>query len=137
MPGYKTHDVIGTVSVIPVSIAALYMQLDIENIIILSGGLLIGTYLLSPDLDLYSRIYVRWGIFRWIWLPYQKIVSHRSWVSHSGPLSSSIRMLYLWLWLFPFWSFLMPYLQIYGLYAMMGIMVADILHVAADKILGE
>ena len=34
----------------------------------------VGGLMLSPDLDLVSRPYKRWGFLRWIWLPYQKLI---------------------------------------------------------------
>ena len=39
-------------------------------------SLLFSGLLLSPDLDLDSSIYKRWGPFRFIWWPYQKLMPH-------------------------------------------------------------
>lgn len=63
--------------------------------------LVIGAYLfsglwLSNDLDIYSRIYRRWGPLRWLWYPYQKLVSHRSWLSHGFAIGPLGRMVYLY-----------------------------------------
>ena len=63
--------------------------------------LVVGAYLfsglwLSNDLDIYSRIYRRWGPLRWLWYPYQKWVSHRSWLSHGFAIGPLGRMLYLY-----------------------------------------
>jgi uncharacterized metal-binding protein len=52
-------------------------------------------WLLSPDLDLNSSIYKRWGPLRFLWYPYQKLVPHRSWISHSWFLSPFMRIAYL------------------------------------------
>ncbi len=65
----------------------------------LSWGVLTGTHLLSgllfsPDLDVQAVEYRRWGPFRWIWLPYARLVLHRSWLSHSLVFGPLLRLLY-------------------------------------------
>jgi uncharacterized metal-binding protein len=52
--------------------------------------------LLSNDLDIYSRIYRRWGPLRFLWYPYQKLVAHRSWLSHNPLAGPLLRLLYLY-----------------------------------------
>ena len=91
MPGHKTHDTIGVASVIPTSIATIYLGYGIPTVVALGLGVTLATYFLSPDLDLNSRIYRRWGLLRWIWIPYQRVIHHRSWLSHSGPISATLR----------------------------------------------
>ena len=63
------------------------------------GTLVVSTlfsgWFLSPDLDLDSSIYKRWGPLRFLWYPYKKMVPHRSWVSHSWFLSPLMRVGYL------------------------------------------
>lgn len=58
-------------------------------------GILFAGWMLSPDLDLNSSIYKRWGPLRFLWWPYQKIVPHRHWISHSWVLSPALRVSYL------------------------------------------
>lgn len=96
---------------------------------------------LSPDLDTVSKPFKRWGILRLIWLPYLKLVKHRSLISHSPVLSTLIRVTYLvgpaiavghlagvdlvqWL---PMWRSEL-------LAALAGLMVADVGHLCADGI---
>jgi uncharacterized metal-binding protein len=67
--------------------------------LIVCSGYLLGGLLLGPDLDIHSRPYKRWGWFRWIWLPYQKSIRHRSFWSHGFLVGTSLRVLYLGLWL--------------------------------------
>lgn len=55
----------------------------------------IGGYLLSPDLDIRSRPFQRWGPLRVIWIPYQKLVRHRSPWSHAPVLGTTTRVCYL------------------------------------------
>lgn len=71
----------------------------------------LGGFYLSPDLDLVSRPYKRWGWLRWIWIPYQKLIPyHRHWFSHGVIVSSVCRLLYLAAWLLPSW-FIFPGLR--------------------------
>src|SRR5207237_10672678 len=65
------------------------------NAIVLLGAYLASGLLFSPDLDLHSSPYRRWRKLRWLWLPYQKLVPHRSWASHSLFFVPLLRILYL------------------------------------------
>lgn len=56
---------------------------------------LLSMVFLSPDLDLSrSRASRRWGVGRWLWLPYAKLFRHRR-VSHHLLLGPLTRVLYL------------------------------------------
>jgi Uncharacterized metal-binding protein len=69
-----------------------------------------GMYL-SPDLDLVSRPYKRWGFLRWLWLPYQRLIPrHRHWLSHGPVIGSIVRLVYLAALISPLWL-LFPGLQ--------------------------
>jgi uncharacterized metal-binding protein len=48
----------------------------------------------GPDLDIQSRQYTRWSIFRFIWLPYRTIFRHRSRWSHGIIFGTLIRVIY-------------------------------------------
>ncbi len=61
-------------------------------------GFFLGGLWLSPDLDTKSKCWNRWGLFRVIWLPYRKFIPHRSALSHSPFLGTTIRMSYLLAW---------------------------------------
>ncbi|MBE0635420.1 DUF2227 family putative metal-binding protein [Candidatus Bipolaricaulota bacterium] len=71
-----------------------------DQIALLHAGLFAGAYifsmlLLSPDLDLAkSDAFHRWGILRWLWLPYAWVFRHRQMSHHLlwGPLT---RMAYV------------------------------------------
>lgn len=148
MPGYKTHDTIGYVTAAVTSAVFGYSQLlTIPETFVYAAAVIIGTIWLSPDLDTDSKSYARWGIFRWYWYPYKKIVAHRSWLSHSGPLSATLRLIYLFFpllvsTLFLPYSGVTPYeieilLLTWGkTFAILwlGIIVADCVHTAADYI---
>ncbi len=66
--------------------------------IIAGASHFLGGYWLSPDLDIKSRPFLRWGILRFIWLPYQRLIPHRSPLSHAPVLGSVIRLFYLAAW---------------------------------------
>jgi uncharacterized metal-binding protein len=79
--------------------ATLYLTKRADLAFWVSGGFLVSGLIFGPDLDLYSFHYKRWGIFRYLWRPYQKTIKHRSIWSH-GPIVGTIgRILYLGLWL--------------------------------------
>lgn len=99
MPSGKVHDQI-TVAAAAVSVPA-YWQLapaptgDVTGGAILAVGTLFSGLMLSPDLDLDSSIYRRWGPLRFLWWPYQKAIPHRSKLSHSFLLGPLLRLAYL------------------------------------------
>ncbi len=72
------------------------------GIIAASSHYLAGMFL-SPDLDTVSKPFKRWGVFKFIWIPYQKNIPHRSALSHAPILGSTIRLMYLAALLLPFW----------------------------------
>ncbi len=78
-------------------------QFGLELGIIAGASHFLGGYWLSPDLDIKSRPFLRWGILKIIWLPYQRSIPHRNWKSHAPVLGSLLRLAYLAAWVFPFW----------------------------------
>ncbi len=78
-------------------------QFGLEVGIITGASHFLGGYWLSPDLDIKSRPFLRWGILRFMWLPYQRFIPHRSPLSHAPVLGSVIRLLYLAVLFSPFW----------------------------------
>lgn len=100
MPGGKTHDTINIAVLIVVLAVLSYLTmwnvnemavkyLDIYTIAVLSLSYLFATFFLSPDLDIESKPYKRWKMFRILWWPYKVIFKHRG-LSHNpiiGPLS--------------------------------------------------
>jgi len=72
------------------------LHYSVQVCLLITVGTLVGGLLLSPDLDTKSRPFYRWGIFRFIWLPYQWMAKHRSKLSHGLLLASWFRLLYLY-----------------------------------------
>ncbi len=78
-------------------------QFGLELGIIAGASHFLGGYWLSPDLDIKSAPFQRWGILKIIWLPYQRLIPHRNWKSHAPVLGTLIRLTYLTAWLSPIW----------------------------------
>ena len=110
MANYRVHDLVTWVSAIGVAPFCYWIARDYPPVLAgypltttpgTTTALLVGAYLfsglwLSNDLDIYSRIYRRWGPLRFLWYPYQQLVSHRSWLSHGLVVGPLLRMVYLY-----------------------------------------
>jgi len=95
MPDGRTHDIITVVT----AAGATPLSLAIPGMTPGQAGLLAGAYLLSGimfscDLDLRSAPYLRWGRFRFLWWPYQKLIHHRAIWSHGLIIGPVLRILY-------------------------------------------
>jgi uncharacterized metal-binding protein len=96
MPSGKTHDRLTVLGMIPTFFLSNNgLSLPLETTLFLLTGFWIGGFYLSPDLDTPSRPYFRWGPFRFIWIPYQWMVKHRSNLSHGVITGTLVRLLYL------------------------------------------
>ncbi len=96
MASGKTHDFYTYASLLPVGLVCWYgFGLSIGEILAILIGLWIGGIYLSPDLDTRSRPFYRWGVFRFIWWPYQWMVKHRGFLSHSLFIAPLLRLIYL------------------------------------------
>ncbi|WP_299407513.1 metal-binding protein [Acaryochloris sp. IP29b_bin.148] len=99
MPSGRTHDQI-TLGMLPgITIITLVLSRSASLTLSLSSAFLFSGLMFGPDLDIYSVQYKRWGWLRGIWLPYQKLLHHRSWLSHGPIIGTLLRLFYLGLWL--------------------------------------
>ena len=71
MPSGRTHDRITVLSVVPITILFYFIFRRKELILWFGLSYIFSGLMFGPDLDIYSLQYKRWGIGRWIWLPYQ------------------------------------------------------------------
>ncbi|ALF55967.1 metal-binding protein [Nostoc piscinale CENA21] len=95
MPSGRTHDRI-TLWALPFVAGVAFWQTRSSSVTLLvAGGFMFGGLMFGPDLDIYSRQYQRWGYLRWIWLPYQKSLRHRSFLSHGPIIGTTLRVIYL------------------------------------------
>ncbi|ACB51231.1 conserved hypothetical protein [Crocosphaera subtropica ATCC 51142] len=95
MPSGRTHDRITYLSLPPLAVIAYLLTGRGEWLLWLSGAYLFSGLMFGPDLDIYSLQYKRWGMIRWIWLPYQSCFKHRSFFSHGLIVGTVIRVIYL------------------------------------------
>ena len=65
----------------------------IATVSCLAGGLW-----LSPDLDTRSNALRRWGVLRFLWWPYRRLIPHRSLWSHGPVLGTTVRLGVLLTW---------------------------------------
>jgi uncharacterized metal-binding protein len=94
MPSGRTHDRI-TMWVLPIVVAITFWQTRNGNLtLLIATGFMLGGLMFGPDLDIYSVQYQRWGFLRWIWLPYQKSLRHRSFLSHGPVIGTTLRIIY-------------------------------------------
>lgn len=110
---------------------------DLPTTVAVTFGILLGC-LISPDLDVdkgnISIAIIRKRsrglafIWRWFWWPYGKIFSHRG-ASHMPVIGTVTRLIYC----FPLWP-VWWWLGDWALPVIAGLMLADILHWAADKL---
>lgn len=99
MPSGKTHDCITLWSLPFVASVTFGLTKNGNLTLIVSGAFLFSGLMFGPDLDLHSLPYMRWGPLRWIWIPYQKTLRHRSLWSHGLIVGTTLRLLYLASWL--------------------------------------
>lgn len=95
MPSGHTHDRI-TWGCFPFITLGGYILTQSWTVAIASGAsFLFSGLMFGPDLDIHSKQYRRWGLLRWIWIPYQRYIPHRSWLSHGPIVGTAGRVLYL------------------------------------------
>lgn len=95
MPKGQIHDKIALLFSFPTLIVGFCLFKDFNLAATLVLSTIIYAFLLSPDLDTKSFSYYRWSFLRIIWLPYRKLIPHRSRFSHSLLLAPFVKILYL------------------------------------------
>ncbi len=140
----------------PAAALALGIGAGLGDALMCSAGVLAGI-VLSPDLDLDQRTRSEYIVsrymgrivgFLWIlfWLPYAKLISHRSPLSHWPVLGTMLRIVYILalvspMWLCGSWLILgsptglpMPGAALMGAlyWALFGLILADTLHYLMD-----
>lgn len=94
MPSGKTHDAITIILAAPTFACAWGLTGNVTLAIFATCAMLFGGFMFGPDLDIQSRQYTRWGVFRFIWLPYRVMFKHRSRWSHGIIFGTLIRVIY-------------------------------------------
>jgi uncharacterized metal-binding protein len=94
MPSGKTHDAITIILAAPTFVVAWGLTGKFTLACLATGAMLFGGFMFGPDLDIQSRQYTRWGIFRFLWFPYRVAFRHRSRWSHGIIFGTLIRVIY-------------------------------------------
>jgi len=90
MPGDEAHVAWSERMAFVAGVVLYASGVELLYILGMVGVFLFGAKYVSPDLDIQSKPYHRWGIFRILWYPFLKLVPHRSKWSHHiilGPIS--------------------------------------------------
>lgn len=95
MPGYRTHDLLTLLLVVPCAFAVFFLFGSHLVWVVFSIGFLAGGWFLGPDLDTCSEQYRRWGLFRVVWFPYRMFFRHRSRFTHGFLFGTIFRLIYL------------------------------------------
>ena len=95
MPQGKIHDIITAVATPVVVWGAYHITKEVKTTVIITSLFLFASLMFNGDLDILSSPYNRWWIFKFIWIPYQKIFHHRSIYTHGLILGTIVRILYL------------------------------------------
>ncbi|WIY61099.1 metal-binding protein [Bacillus arachidis] len=147
MPSGKTHTKINLLS-LPIVLFMLvsYGLTNFDFLLTFAIGFLIGTFFLTPDLDIHSSAYNKWGLLRIFWYPYQCVMPHRSFLTHTLVIGDLIRILYMLLVFSPFLYILNKtvldgrLLEIAKEYDValttfvIGVIAASALHIIADRL---
>lgn len=162
MPSGVTHLRIAWLALIGIVVATAYGYDHLvawfgrdslfEYLLLFAISFLAGTCLLSPDLDVTGSDPARsWGVAGAIWRPYARLFRHRG-VSHLPVIGTLTRVLYLgavayvvaatveslmgWTWPLA----LSDARVLWGpktACVLVGLVAADLLHVAADRVFGR
>ncbi len=166
MPSGKAHDRITLVTA-ALSLPVWYIAspaLNVPAYVAGVGAYLFSGFFLSGDLDTRCNALKRWGPMRSLWLPYQRLVPHRSWVSHGIAVGPLVRVAYfalviwalarsvLWLisqWLVPLdrntllenvavWlAGLVYHHSLYTEWALGGLILGGVAHTLADTVVSS
>lgn len=135
MPNDKAH---GTINLLALAVSTLilirYTALGVVELVIMAIAYMFGTYFLSPDMDINSTSYKRWGYLRIFWWPYKVFFKHRGYSHHLilGPLS---RIANLALIVAPVMFFAGTYPPVdYIIIFAGGVWGANTVHVVADVV---
>lgn len=95
MPSFKTHDNITFLFSPLIFIGAWFITHNWIFTFLIFISFIFSGLMFSGDIDLKSKQYKRWGLLRWIWIPYQRLIPHRSSLSHGLIIGTIFRLSYL------------------------------------------
>ena len=95
MPDGKTHDIITFIIAPIIAGVSYYVTKDIKTTGIIFSSYLFASLMFNGDLDIDSRPYNRWWLFKMIWIPYQLMFTHRSIFTHGLIIGTVVRIAYI------------------------------------------
>ena len=95
MPDCKTHDIITMITAPIIGVSSYLVTNDIKYTIIITLLFIFASFMFNGDLDIPSRPFNRWWLFKMIWIPYQVMFTHRSIFTHGLIIGTIVRILYL------------------------------------------
>jgi len=153
MASHKGHEVFNVLALGP-----LILMVPQEYRIPFGIGYLIGTFLLSPDLDLhFSKPSQRWKFLKFLWLPFWVFSRHRG-ITHVPFLGTFVKLFYLTFLFFFLYFVLLGVLRLLGFvpefllsfdpfsflneffrseggfFFVLGLLTADLLHIILDQV---
>lgn len=97
MPSGKNHDRITWLCLPWIIFCTAILTREGLLTLLMALGFIFSGLMFGPDLDIYSIQYQRWGKLKFLWIPYQKTLKHRSFFSHGFLIGTIIRLIYLFL----------------------------------------
>lgn len=94
MPNGRTHDTITLITAGAAFAASEFLGHGHALSVITGATVLFSGLMFSPDLDLESTPYNRWGPLKILWWPYQKALPHRHILSHGLLIGTVFRLIY-------------------------------------------
>ncbi len=95
MPGFAGHTLANSLVLVGTSAILADRGWPVASIIAVDVGIAISTLVLSPDMDLFtSKPMEEWGILKYFWWPYARLVKHRDRL-HTPILGTTVRWMYL------------------------------------------
>lgn len=140
MPQGRTHDKITLITSPIVFAITLGTINDISLTFVLFLSYLFSSFMFNGDLDILSKPYNRWWIFKFVWIPYQKMFKHRSVFTHGIIVGTIIRLIYVGIILYPilyYFNLIDVLLTIPAIFYVMlfiGLELGNMMHTLADKI---
>ena len=143
MPGYNTHRIFNYLIFIAI-VLSLYnfgiFHFSLVQLLVVGLGFYIGTEFVTPDLDVDSSAYKRWGRLRILVLPYKWLFKHRQ-SSHNIYSGAIVRILYIGVIITAFYYLIFKSLPlenilfpVHIIIFLGGIIAANALHVILDGI---
>ena len=106
MPNGKTHDIISFITIPIIGVITWLITMNLTYTFFILSTYVFSSFMFNGDLDIISRPYNRWWVFKIIWVPYQMIFKHRSIFTHGIIIGTIVRLIYLGLLPFLYFYFI-------------------------------